>query len=155
MTLVPNKTTESRVSLWLLHTIFFSIFLTFHRAVSFFCCVIMHVRFGPMLSHGCGHKRIIIKFWRPHSGAPNGPPIGYLISRPLLCGGEMPISVKIQGFTPYPDVSNVCSSKRDRYVLEPRRGSFKTFRRKSETCERLYGAPVYGYYTVKNSHWKR
>jgi len=97
MTLVPNKTTESRVSLWLLHTIFFSIFLTFHRAVSFFCCVIMHVRFGPMLSHGCGHKRIIIKFWRPHSGAPNGPPIGYSIGRPFCVGERCQFRSKYRG----------------------------------------------------------
>jgi len=154
MTLVPNKTTESRVSLWLLHTIFFSIFLTFHRAVSFFCCVIMHVRFGPMLSHGCGHKRIIIKFWRPHSGAPNGPPIGYSIGRPFCVGERCQFRSKYRGSHHIP-MCQMCVVQRDRYVLEPRRGSFKTFRRKSETCERQYGAPVYGYYTAKNSHWKR
>jgi len=145
------------VSLWLLHTNFFSIFLTFHRAVSFYCCVKLCMCVSARCClMGVVTKGIIIKFWRPHSGAPNGPPIGYLISRPFVCGGEMPISVKIQGFTPYPDVCQMCVVQKEiDTCLEPRRGSFKTFRRKSETCERQYGAPVYGYYTVKNSHWKR
>jgi len=155
MTLVPNKTTESRVSLWLLHTIFFFNFSyvspsRFFLLLCYYACAFRPDAVSWVWSQEDNHKILATPQRRTQW------PTHWIFNwQAFLCGGEMPISVKIQGFTPYPDVSNVCSSKRDRYVLEPRRGSFKTFRRKSETCERQYGAPVYGYYTVKNSHWKR